>query len=211
MKAQKAFFFALLHRMRLIRRWSLMRNTQNENIQEHSLEVAYLAHALALIRLRCFPEETPCPSPERCVMLALYHDAGEIITGDLPTPVKYYNAELRGAFRGVEEAAQKILFAGIPEEIREDYRPLLFPEQNNPEEQMAQKIVKAADTLSAYIKCLDERRAANREFADAEREIRQKLESYALPELDLFIEQMLPSFELTLDELRSLGEDFTGL
>lgn len=111
----------------------------------------------------------------------------------------------------MEEAAQKILFAGIPEEIREDYRPLLFPEQKSPEEQMAQKIVKAADTLSAYIKCLDERRAANREFADAEREIRQKLESYALPELDLFIEQMLPSFELTLDELRSLGEDSTGL
>lgn len=144
-------------------------------------------------------------------MLALYHDAGEIITGDLPTPVKYYNAELRGAFRGMEEAAQKILFAGIPEEIREDYRPLLFPTQESPEEQMAQKIVKAADTLSAYIKCLDERRAANREFADAEREIRQKLESYKLPELNLFLEQMLPSFELTLDELRSLGEDTSGL
>ena len=144
-------------------------------------------------------------------MLALYHDAGEIITGDLPTPVKYYNAELRGAFRGMEEAAQKILYAGIPEEIREDYRPLLFPTQESPEEQMAQKIVKAADTLSAYIKCLDERRAANREFADAELEIRQKLESYKLPELDLFLDQMLPSFELTLDELRSLGEDSSGL
>lgn len=207
---KKDFFFAMLHRMRHIRRWSLMRNTQSENIQEHSLEVAYLAHALALLRRHLCPDAQYLPSPERCVMLALYHDASEMITGDLPTPVKYFNPVLRDAFKDMEKEAERQLLAGVPEAIRKDYAPILCPDTEDPEVREALRIVKAADTLSAYIKCLDERRAGNTEFKDAEQSIREKLSSYELPELDWFMEHTLPSFELTLDELRSAGEGEAG-
>lgn len=199
-----AYFFAMLHRMRYIRRWSLMRNTETENIQEHSLEVAYLAHALALARKRIFPERTPVPDPSYCVLLALYHDASEIITGDLPTPVKYFNDGLRSAFGEMEEEAVGMMLNGIPQELRGDYEALLsVPSGMEAGEQEARRIVKAADTLSAYLKCLDEMRAGNHEFVDAAEATRQKLEAMDLPELKWFMELTLPAYGLTLDELRT--------
>ena len=200
----QAYFYAMLHRMRYIRRWSLMRNTQSENIQEHTLEVAYLAHALALIRRRLFPQASPQADPAQCVLLALYHDAAEIVTGDLPTPVKYFNETLHDAFREVEEEAEQLMLRGVPEALRPDYQALLLgsAQDEDKETKLARRLVKAADTLSAYIKCLDEKEAGNSEFADAERSTRAKLESYELPELAYFIDHCLPAFGLTLDALR---------
>lgn len=200
----QAYFYAMLHRMRYIRRWSLMRNTQSENIQEHTLEVAYLAHALALIRRHLFPQASPQVDPARCVLLALYHDAAEIVTGDLPTPVKYFNDTLHDAFREAEEEAEQLMLRGVPEALRPEYQALLLGggQAEKAEEQVARRLVKAADTLSAYIKCLDEREAGNPEFADAERSTRAKLDSYDLPELRYFMENCLPAFGLTLDKLR---------
>lgn len=206
----QSYFFAMLHRMRYIQRWSLMRNSQEENLQEHSLEVAYLAHALALIR-REILHLRPEVSPERCVMLALYHDISEIITGDLPTPIKYFNEQINTSFKEVENEALGLMLKGLPEELAKCYKGYIFQE-NFPKDaknstlspvQLEAKIVKAADTLSAYIKCLDEKAFGNYEFKDAEESTLAKLNSYKLPELDWFIEHCLPDFSLTLDELRN--------
>lgn len=194
-------FFALLHRMRYINRWSLMRNSDQENLQEHTLEVAYYAHALALIRRELRPEARPV-SPETCVMLALYHDVAEIITGDFPTPIKYYNEKIHASFDEVEEEALDLLLQTLPEELRQDYRALVRPDLTDPDLAEAYKLVKAADSLSAYIKCIDERRLGNLEFKHAEASTLEKLKSYQLPELDWFMENCLPAFGLTLDELR---------
>lgn len=203
-----AYFFAMLHRMRYIRRWSLMRNTETENIQEHSLEVAFLSHALALVRKRVFPALNPQPEPERCVLLALYHDASEIITGDLPTPVKYFNDGLRTAFGEMEDEAVRMMLNGIPQELKADYESLFqTSDVTDPAELHARRIVKAADTLSAYLKCLDEMRAGNHEFVDAAEATREKLASYNLPELEWFMERTMASFGLTLDELRKVSSE----
>ena len=198
------YFYAMLHRMRLIKRWSLMRNTEVENVQEHSLEVAFLAHALALLRKHFFAEGRVEVSPERCVLLALYHDASEIITGDLPTPVKYFNPVLRDAFAEMEEEAVQMMLAGIPEQLQADYAPLLLPPEEGESEEWteARRIVKAADTLSAYIKCLDELAVGNNEFKDAAQSTREKLASYDLPELEWFMEHTLPAYGATLDSLK---------
>ncbi len=188
-------FYAYLSRMRYISRWGLMRNSCPENIQEHSHMVAVLAHALALISQKIYGNKNV--SPEKCATTALFHDAGEIITGDLPTPVKYFNPEIREAYQKVENVAAEKLLAMLPEELRESYEPLL-----RGTDQETQRIVKAADKLSAHIKCLEEMKASNHEFILAARQTRQALDDMDMPEVRYFIDNFLDSFTLTLDELK---------
>ena len=186
-------FFALISRMRYIGRWGLMRNTFHENIQEHSHMVAVLAHGLAMIDREILGGNA---DPDRCASAALFHDASEILTGDLPTPIKYYNPEIKKAYKEIEAFSCEKLLNLLPEELREGYRPLLFES----DEQTA-VIVKAADKLSAYIKCIEELKAGNCEFEAAARQTHEALAQMHLPCLDYFIEHFLESFRLTLDEL----------
>ncbi len=188
-------FFAVLSRMKHIRRWGLMRCTREENLYEHSYETAVLAHALALLRNQRFGG---CVSPERAAALALFHDASEIFTGDLPTPVKYDNPALRGAYGQAEQAARERLLRLLPPGLRPAYRPLL--EEGGPGEEELRRLVKAADKLSALIKCVEERRAGNLEFSQAEKTLRRAVEEMHLPEADCFLQEFLPSYSLTLDE-----------
>ena len=186
-------FFALISRMRYIERWGLMRNSFQENIQEHSHMVAVLAHGLALIQRDILGGEA---DPDRCASAALFHDASEILTGDLPTPIKYYNPEIKQAYKQVEAISCRKLLALLPEQLRESYEPLLL--ESDPE---VAKIVKAADKLSAHIKCLEELKAGNREFEAAARQTHDALVEMHLPCLDYFKGHFLESFKLTLDEL----------
>ena len=186
-------FFAYLSRMRYINRWGLMRNTFQENIQEHSHMVAVLAHALVLIQNRYYGGTL---DPGQAVLLALYHDATEILTGDLPTPIKYYNPDLRSAYQTVEDAAARQLLDLLPTELREDYVPLLAG--TDPE---LAAVVKAADKLDAYLKCVKELKAGNTEFRKAREQTYAALMQNPLPALQHFLLHFLPSFELTLDEL----------
>ncbi|WP_294513460.1 5'-deoxynucleotidase [uncultured Intestinimonas sp.] len=188
-------FFALISRMRYIGRWGLMRNTFQENIQEHSHMVAVLAHALAVIRRDLFGGDL---DPEHAAVLALYHDAPEILTGDLPTPVKYYNPEIREAYREVEEVSARRLLSMLPEALRPSYEPLLL---EDPESEY-HALVKAADKLSAYIKCVEEVKAGNTEFRQAAEQTYHVLEDSSRPEVAYFLEHFLPGFSLTLDELQ---------
>ena len=192
-------FYALLGRMRYITRWGLMRNTFSENIQEHSHQVAVLAHALALIRREILHMEGP--DPDKCAVGALYHDASEILTGDLPTPIKYYNPHIKDAYKQVERIAGERLLDMLPQQLRDCYAPLVL--EDDPQ---TLPIIKAADKLSAYIKCIEERKAGNNEFLSAEKQTRSKLEETDLPELKYFLEHFIPAFELTLDELGTIEE-----
>ena len=192
-------FFAYISRMRNIGRWSLMRNSLPENIQEHSHQCAVIAHALAVIRRDVYG--VPC-DPNECAAVALYHDCSEILTGDLPTPIKYHNALIRDAYKQVEDIACARLLETLPEELRGAYEPLLTGET----QERTHDIVKAADKLSAYIKCIEERRAGNDEFLSAERQTRAVLDESPLPEVHYFIEHFIPAFELTLDELGTMEE-----
>ena len=185
-------FFAYIDRMRYIERWALMRNSVRENIQEHSHQVAVLAHALAVIRNRCFGGQV---DPGTVAVAALYHDASEILTGDMPTPIKYFNPEIREAYRKVEEVADQKLLGMLPPELQPDFAEALTP--TDPE---VEELVKAADKLSAHIKCLEELKAGNLEFRAAE-QTEQALDDFHLPELTYFREHFLPSFRLTLDEM----------
>lgn len=186
-------FFALLSRMRYITRWGLMRNSFSENVQEHSHMVAVLAHALALIRrdILGLPAE-----PERCATAALYHDAAEILTGDLPTPVKYDNPAIREAYKQVERVSGDKLLQLLPDALRDSYAPLVH--ESDPS---VREIVKAADKLSAHIKCMEELKAGNQEFASAAKQTYAALEQMGLPELDWFLAHCLPAFGKDLDEL----------
>lgn len=188
-------FYALISRMRYITRWGLMRNTFSENIQEHSHMVAVLAHGLALIRRDILG--LPGPDPDRCAVAALYHDASEILTGDLPTPVKYYNPEIRTAYKQVEWVSGQQILAMLPEALRPSYEHLVLEDEPG-----ATPIVKAADKLSAYIKCVEELKAGNQEFESAERQTKQALIDLHMPEVDYFMQEFLPAFSLNLDELK---------
>ena len=187
-------FFAYISRMRYIGRWSLMRNALPENIQEHSHMVAVLAHALGVIRRDVF--HVPC-DPNEAATAALYHDCSEILTGDLPTPIKYHSDEIRDAYKQVEALACSRLLETLPVELRPAYEPLLTGEA----QARVHDLVKAADKLSAYIKCIEERKAGNNEFLSAEAQTRQILEDYHMSEVDYFLEHFIPAFELNLDEL----------
>lgn len=183
-------------RMKNIGRWSLMRSVTPENVQEHSHMVAILAHALAVIRRDVFGLES---DPNACATAALFHDAAEILTGDLPTPIKYNNPEIMTAYRQVEAAASEKLLDMLPDELRPAYEPLLT--EADPD---TKRIVKAADKLAAYIKCIEERRAGNDEFLLAEQKSLDTLRSYAMPEVDYFLERFIPAFDRTLDELGTM-------
>lgn len=187
-------FFAYMARMKYITRWSLMRNSVNENIQEHSHMVAVLAHALAVIRRDVFGGKA---DPEACACAALFHDATEIFTGDLPTPIKYFDPEIRSAYHRVEEAAAEKLLGMLPEELRGAYEPLLREEDGE-----VRAMVKAADKLAAYLKCREELAAGNSEFADAEKETLALLRAMEMPEVDWFLTNFAGAFGLTLDGLQ---------
>ena len=187
-------FYALLGRMRYITRWGLMRNSFSENIQEHSHQVAVLAHALALIRRDILGLDAP--DPDRCAVAGLYHDASEILTGDLPTPIKYYNSTIKNAYKQVETIANNRLLDLLPQQLRGAYKPYLMEEDTQVE-----LIVKAADKLAAYIKCVEEQKAGNTEFDSAARATMDSMKAMDLPELDWFIENCLPAFALNLDQL----------
>lgn len=186
-------FFAYLSRMRYIDRWALMRNSMRENVQEHSHMVAVLAHGLAVIRRDIFGGTI---DPGEVAVAALYHDAPEILTGDLPTPVKYFNPDIRDAYKKVETVSANKLLSMLPEVLRETYRPYLTEAPGQ-----VHDLVKAADKLSAYIKCVEELKAGNTEFRKAAEQTMGALRAFHLPELDYFIEHFLPAFSLTLDEL----------
>lgn len=190
-------FFAFISRMKYIPRWSLMRSTVQENVQEHSHMTAVLAHALGIIRRDVFG--VPC-DPEHLAAVALYHDAPEILTGDLPTPVKYHGAGIKAAYDEVEALAVEKLLGELPEALRPAYRALLTAERDPAE----YELVRAADKLSALIKCVEERKAGSREFLSAETATRKKLAELHLPEADYFMEHFLPGFEKNLDELGAL-------
>ena len=187
-------FFALLGRMRYITRWGLMRNTFSENIQEHSHQVAVLAHGLALIRREILHLDGP--DPDRCAVAALYHDASEILTGDLPTPIKYYNPEIKTAYKEVERIAGNRLLDMLPAELRESYAKYVLEEEKDLE-----PIVKAADKLSAHIKCLEEQKTGNTEFDSAAKQTWEAMKAMESPELNWFLDNCLEAFSLNLDQL----------
>ena len=190
----KSHFFAYISRMRFIQRWALMRNTAPENVQEHSHQVAVLAHALAVIRNEKFGGHV---DPGAVAVAALYHDASELLTGDMPTPIKYANPAIRKAYKDVEAVAESRLVHMLPPELQTVYAPILTPA--DPE---TEKLVKAADKLSAYIKCVEELKAGNLEFREAAAQTRASLEGYGLPEVGYFLDTFMDSFSLTLDELK---------
>ena len=187
-------FYALMGRMRYITRWGLMRNTFSENIQEHSHQVAVLAHALALIRRDIL--HLPTPDPDRCAVAALYHDASEILTGDMPTPIKYYNPEIKDAYKQVERIAGNRLLDMLPPALRPSYEHLVLEDDKELE-----PIVKGADKLSAYIKCVEEQKAGNTEFDSAAAVTMQALRALHREEMDWFIDNCLEAFSLNLDQL----------
>ncbi|MBE5963158.1 MAG: 5'-deoxynucleotidase [Lachnospiraceae bacterium] len=189
-------FFAMMSRMRYIERWALMRNAYSENISEHSLEVSMIAHALTIIsNKRCGNQL----DASKAALIALYHDATEIITGDMPTPIKYYNRDIEGAFKQIEENAANKLLHMLPEDLRDEYTDLFFPAGGD---EYLWKLVKAADRISALIKCIEEKKAGNYEFESAKATIESSIAEMNLPEVTIFMTEFLPSYFKTLDELQ---------
>lgn len=187
-------FYALMGRMRNINRWALMRNSFSENVQEHSHQVAVLAHALALIRREILGLEGP--DPDKCAVAALYHDATETLTGDMPTPIKYYNPQIKVAYKQVERIAGERLLEMLPEKLRAHYASHILED-----DEAVDVVVKAADKLSAYIKCVEEQKAGNMEFESAAVQTMASMKAMERPELDWFIDACLPAFSLNLDQL----------
>ena len=187
--------FAYLGRMKFIRRWGLMHTTYPESVQEHSLRVAIIAHALATIRNRLYHGHVDAA---RTAVLALYHDASEVLTGDLPAPVKYHNPEIARVYHELEGVAAEQLLGMVPDALKADFAPLFVAEGADAE---SRELVKAADKIAAYVKCLEELAAGNQEFAKAEKTLRQSVESIDLPEVHYFVETFVSSFRLTLDDL----------
>ncbi len=190
-------FYAFLDRMKYIRRWSLMRSTREENIMEHSQQVALFAHALALIDREIFGNT---PDVSKTVLYALYHECSEVMTGDLPTPIKYFNPEIHGAYKQLEDRAADKLLGMLPSELAAALSPCVKADTDSRE----YKLVKAADKLSAYVKCLEEVKGGNAEFKKAKESIGRELKSKKMPCLDYFMQNFLPGFLLTLDEMEEL-------
>jgi 5'-deoxynucleotidase len=192
-------FFATISRMKYIERWALMRNSRSENLSEHSLEVAMIAHALCVIGNVRYDKNL---NADKAALIGLYHDASEIITGDMPTPVKYYNPEIREAYKQVETIAEYKLLEKLPSDLRPAYQEI-FKGQMNSEDKEMRKLVKAADKLSAYIKCIEEEKSGNTEFSTAKQTISKSIEKLRLelPEVDDFVKEFIPSYGKTLDEL----------
>ena len=187
-------FFAFLKRMRFINRWSLMRNTETENIQEHSLEVAMVAHNLAALKNEYFGGNLDV---NKVAVIAMYHEVSEIFTGDMPTPIKYFDPKLRSLYGEVETLTQEKMLSTLPKRLQAVYKPYIVDAETLPE----WPIVKAADTLSAYMKCVNELHAGNDEFKEAHDTILAKLESLNMPEVDMFIEEYVPALSQSLDQL----------
>ncbi|MBQ9983354.1 MAG: 5'-deoxynucleotidase [Lachnospiraceae bacterium] len=195
-KEYDSSFFAMLSRMKYINRWALMRNSYPENISEHSLEVGMIAHVLALISNKKYGNHL---NAERAALIGMYHDCTEIITGDMPTPIKYYNKDTVEAYKYVEEQAAKDLIGMLPDYLQDEYESILFPREG---EEYLWKLVKAADRLSAYVKCIEEEKAGNREFASAKSAVYAKIAEMDIPEVRDFIRDFVEAYKKTLDELR---------
>lgn len=191
----KSHFYAYISKLRWLQRWGMKRNVINENVMEHSWEVATIAHALALIKNRYFEGSIDVNA---VVVAALYHDCSEVITGDLPSPVKYHTPELTRAYKAMEHEADKELLSLLPDDLQQDFRPVLVEAEIDPEQMT---LIKAADTISAYLKCKAEIQAGNQEFRQAELDIEARLNRYDTPEVQYFLETFVPSYGLTLDEL----------
>lgn len=191
----QSHFFAHLSRLKLINRWPLMRNVRTENVSEHSLQVAFVAHVLALINNRLFGGDL---NAERIALLAMYHDASEVLTGDMPTPIKYYNAQIAHEYKNIEKIAQQKLIEMVPEALREDFRLLIDERYYLPAEKA---VVKQADALCAYLKCLEEISAGNNEFTLAMARLEKTLNERRSPAMDYFQQVFIPSFSLSLDEI----------
>ncbi len=187
-------FFAFLSRMKHITRWGLMRNTNQESIQEHSLQVSMIAHALALIKNKHYGGKV---NSDHVAVLAMFHDSNETLTGDMPTPIKYFNPSIRKAYKDLEDISKERLLSMLPEEFAAIYRNILFYDEASDEG----KIVKAADRISAYIKCVEEEKAGNSEFKKAAEATLAKIRNMKMPEAEYFMETFIPGFKLTLDEL----------
>lgn len=195
MNEKKYSFFAMLGRMKYIERWALMRNSVKENISEHSLEVAIIAHALAILGNKRLQKNY---QPEHVAMFGIYHDCTEIITGDMPTPIKYENHEIQSAYKQIEKAAAFRLLNMLPEDLREEYEIYFL---DTPKDKEARLLVKAADKISALIKCIEEAKTGNQEFRNAESTIRNAIKTLQCLEADIFMEEFFPLYCLTLDEL----------
>ncbi len=190
-------FYAYMDRMKFIKRWQLMRSVRDENIMEHSQSVAILSHALAVIRNEVFGGSVDIA---KTVLYALYHETSEVMTGDLPTPIKYYNQGIHGAYKELEKKACEKMSDMLPEKMQTAIRPYILADENSEE----YKIVKSADRLSAYIKCLEELRSGNSEFSKAKKSIEKDLHARNMPEIEYFFKEFIPSFSLTLDELEGM-------
>lgn len=188
-------FFAYLDRMRLIKRWGLMRNLREENVQEHGLQVAVIAHALALIENKIYGGDYV---PERVMALAAFHEVGEVFTGDLPTPIKYFNPSIKDAYDEIEDFAKNKLLKMLPSELAEDYQKIFFHQQ---EDEKSWKLVKGADKISAYLKCVEELSGGNQEFFKAAAVIKKEIEAMDILSVRYFMEHFTHSFSLPLDEL----------
>lgn len=195
MSQNQSHFFAHLSRLKLISRWPLMRNVRTENVSEHSLQVAFVAHALAIIKNRIFNGNV---NPERVALLAMYHDASEVLTGDMPTPIKYYNPQIAHEYKKIEKVAQQKLIEMLPPELQNDFRPLLDEHYYTEDEKL---VVKQADALCAYLKCLEELSAGNNEFKLAKARLEKTLDMRSSPEMEYFMKVFIPSFSLSLDEI----------
>lgn len=191
----QSHFFAHLARMKLIYRWPLMRNVFKENISEHSLMVAFVAHALAVIENKKFGGGL---NPDRIAVMAMFHDCSEVITGDMPTPIKYFNPTIAAEYKKIEREAELKLLSMLPDELRDEYVPFLDSLKGEP---VMHRIVKQADSICAYLKCIEEQSAGNHEFAKAEKRLRETLEERSSPAMEYFMETFVRSFELTLDEI----------
>ena len=195
MSSASSHFFAYISRLRLIQRWGLMYNVHPENVQEHTMQVCFIAHILAVIKNRVYQGEV---DPARTALLAMYHDTSEVITGDLPTPIKYFSPQIKKAYKEIEQIANVRLFQFLPKELQGAFTSVFFPEEDD---QQHWELVKAADKISAYLKCVEEMKAGNQEFARASAVLLKTIEKLEQPEVKYFMEVFLPSMELTLDEL----------